>query len=387
MKIRTFKLLILVVVIAFVGIMSVVFIPRIVSAEAGSGGGGGSSGCSQFNYSTCFGAVWRYYRTSSNSVNIPNVGGGSTNVSGCGSTGGFFAYVLVNKNSPGYTTDTSLVRSWKIGPNDGDPNDRSRFFGGWTNYRLLSNPSDPIPINPVGADYSWYSVEKAFAQTKALGQNAGYNWNGNSTLGWFCYRGTSYNLIPSVTSDRTGGEAGEPINVTPRVNNTGSSASYSTYWTISSMAYASGINPPSAGANGTNGGSAAVDTAKPCQYYSGTGASACQFLAASSGTGIYNIGSPSIFTFSTGATWGTTRLILGNYAVGTKACYALSVYSRNEQTGTSQTWAHSAPTCIIISRKPKVQVHGGDVIVGRSFVDGATGSSSGVNTSQTLKYR
>lgn len=374
----------LVALVALVGVLAVVLMPRSVSAEAGSGGGGGSSGCSAFNYSTCFGAVWRYYKTSSNSYAIKNVGAGYTYVNGCASNGGFFAYVLVHKN---YPNDPAQVRSWQIGPANGESGNRSRFFGGWTAYRVASNPSDPIPTNPGSGDYSWYSVEKAFAQTTSLGQGRGYQWNGSSSLGWFCYRGTSYTLTPSVTSDQVGAESQEPVNITPRVNNAGPSASYSTYWTISSMTYASSVTPPTAVATGNNGGLDPPDPARPCSYYTGTGATNCQFLSEAFGTGVFQVGSPSTFSYQSGNTWGTKRFILGDYSVGTKVCYALSVYSRDQQTGTSKRWAHSAPVCTVISKKPKIQIHGGDLIVGRSFVNGAAGQSSGVNTSQTVKVR
>jgi hypothetical protein len=232
---------------------------------------------------------------------------------------------------------------------------------------------------------NWLSLSTAQSHFNTIPNKGGYVFGVN--VAGFCYQDTRYDLTPSLTSNLTGGEAGEPVNVTPRVNNAGPTASYTTYWTISSMTYPSGSNPPTTAVAGSNGGVAAVDTAKPCQYYTGTGASNCQFLSGSSGTGKFAVGSPSSFTYATGTTWGTTRFILGNYPVGTKVCYGLSVYSRNQQTGTSQTWAHSAPVCMVISRKPKVQVHGGDVIVGRSFVGGGTASSADVNTSQTVKYR
>lgn len=123
----SFKGFILVGVIAAIGSFGVILSPQSVSAQAaGPGGGGGSPGCSTGNYATCFGAVWRYYRTSADPYFIPNIGGGSTAVRGCSATGGFFAYVLVNKTAPDNET---LVRSWKIGNQNGQ-NNSSTFFGG-----------------------------------------------------------------------------------------------------------------------------------------------------------------------------------------------------------------------------------------------------------------
>jgi hypothetical protein len=206
---------------------------RTTLAEAGSGGGGGSSGCSAYNYSTCFGAVWRYYKTTSNSYAIKNVGAGYTYATGCAVYGGFFAYVLPHKN---YPHDQSQVRSWQIGPVDGESGNRSEFFGGWTHYRVYSNPSDPIPTNPVnGGDYSWYAVEKAFAQAKNLGQTSGYNWNGSSTLGWFCYQGMDYKLTPSITVTPTISEGQGLVTPLPVVNNGGTTASKDNQWQVTTF--------------------------------------------------------------------------------------------------------------------------------------------------------
>ncbi len=361
MKFHFKKVLTLSLVIVAVGILAFTFAPRFASAEAGPGGGGGSSGCSRGSYSTCYGAVWRYYKTNANSYTIPNVGGGATKITGCSAFGGFFAYVLVNKNDP---NNANLVRSWKIGPNGGIAGDRSIFFGGWTNYRIASNASDPIPINPGSGQYSWYSVKKAFAQTQSLGQNGGYTWDGNSSLGWFCYQGLDFNLVPTITGTPTysdGDSTGaDKATLSPSVKNTGGSSSSSAQWRVVTFQVPPNGSVPSAAINGTS----------PEQYY-GNGA-----VAIASGTGV---------TFPRNVTpINVAQQAIGDYPIGTKLCYALSV---NPVTQSNGSWSHSTPFCIVIAKSPKIQVHGGDIRVGSNFVDQTVGSGSNIITSQTVKNR
>lgn len=337
-------------------VAAIVVTPRSASAAAGSGGGGGSSGCSTFNYSTCFGAVWRYYRTTSNSYPIKNVGAGYTYVQNCASTGGFFAYVLPHRNFP---NDPGQVRSWQIGPVDGESGNRSEFFGGWTRYRVYSNPSDPIPTNPSPGDYSWYSVEKAFAQTRSLGQNGGYSWNGSSTLGWFCYRGLDYNLNPAITGTPSSSEGGSSVNLSPSVNNTGSTTSSTAQWQVNTFTINPGRPVPGGGTSGT----------APAAFY-GNGAT---LISGGSGSRSFPRNTTAV---------NVPQQQIGEYIVGTRICYALSVQPVSH---TSNQWRHSTPFCVIIAKKPKVQVHGGDVSVGKTFVGETASGPRRIVASTTTK--
>lgn len=344
------KVFIISAAIVFLGVSALIFMPRFAAAEAGSGGGGGSSGCSRWSYSTCYGAVWRYYTTSSNTDTIPSVSGGATTVSGCATAGGYFAYVLVNKNGG------SGVRAWSIGPTDGDPDTRSSFFGGQTNYRVYSNPSDPIPLNPNPGDYSWYSVEKAFAQTKALGQNNSYEWNGDSTLGWFCYRGTDFHLTPSIsTNPNNAVTAGGTVTATGVVSNAGPTPSTDVEWRMSQFTVPSG-NPPA-------GGQSSQD---PVAFFArGT-------TTVDSGTGAFPLGPTSY-----------PRLVtIADLPIGTKVCFAMSVRPYDQSTS---NWYHSNPSCVVVSKRPMVQILGGDLRVGVAFAGSLTPSASNIQTSVTIK--
>ena len=61
--------------------------------------------------------------------------------------------------------------------------------------------------------------------------------------------------------------------------------------------------------------------------------------------------------------------------VGSKICFVMSVRQYNQD---ANDWRHSALSCRIVSKSPKVQVKGGDVVVGK-------GASSKIATSITRK--
>ena len=344
--------------IALVGLLT----PQTASADAGPGGGGGQSGCDEFQYSTCYGAVWRYYYTSSDSYAIPNVNpgvNGNTYVTGCGSkTGGFFAYVLVSKWDPG---NASKVRSWKIGPVDGYDGNKSEFFGGWTKYLLYSNPSDTLPNTLAqGGMYSWYAAKTAFDKTVAAGQNNGFAWNGSSQLGWFCYRHADYNLNPVVDVPAVSADPSTTIQVKGTIDNTGSTDSANAAWQLNTFTITPDGNVPNGGDNNI----------EPRTHF-GNGATE---VNSGSGSRVFPA-NPTI------TVWDSTRK-LGELPIGTKVCFALSVKPAGHANA---GWRHSTPDCVVISKKPKVQVLGGDLIVGR----GAAASSvkSKVVTSTTTAFK
>ena len=196
-----------------------------------------------------------------------------------------------------------------------------------------------------------------------------------------------YNLEPSVSVDRTAGEPAETVVVTPRVNNNGSATSRATTWTISTMEYAPGVAVPTTSHVSTNGGVASPpDVNRTCDYFRAQAAKSCSIEAGNRGVGTYSVGSPSTQTQVSGDAWGPKSLVLGDYVAGTRVCYSLSVYSRNEATGTNQQWLYSAPVCVVIAKKPKVQVQGGDLSVGKRFAS-VTGALplANVSTSNSVK--
>jgi hypothetical protein len=214
----------------------------------------------------------------------------------------------------------------------------------------------------------------------------------------------AYTLNPSISLDRSSAEPGESVQVTPRVDSPNSlDASSGTYWAVSSMTYAAGVAIPTTDSIGSNGGVAAVNPAIPCQYYAVQKATNCVTAQDSNGatwngTGSFAVGSPSVYT-GTGKFLLQSQTLATDYPAGTRVCYALSVYSYNHTTGTSQSWAHSAPTCLVIGKQPKAQVLGGDLKVGNGFafngnsgtiplanVDASTSTKSGTTYGSWIEY-
>jgi len=189
----------------------------------------------------------------------------------------------------------------------------------------------------------------------------------------------SYSLAPTIGISRTSGGAGDPVTVTPKVDNSGAGSSSGTIWQISTFTLPAGTTTiPKAGESG------ASDAKAPCDYYVPPGGAGCtvEGSGASSDTGVGNFapGTPSAISSSSGGTWGPKSLTLGDYPSGTLICYALSV--RSESTA-STNWANSAAECVVLGKKPQVQVLGGDLTVGRVF--SGVGETSNVDTSQTIK--
>lgn len=358
MRLRRMPRTLLLGIIIFVGALFVVLAPRPVAAEAGPGGGGGSTGCGGGNFSTCVGAVWRYYKTNSNSYAIKNVGAGYTYATGCASSGGFFAYVLVHKR---YPNDPNQVRSWKIGPVNSS-GDRSIFFGGWTQYRIYSTPGAAAPTNPTNGDYTWYQAKAAFLQTKAQGQNSGFEWDGSSRLGWFCYSGYSFNLTPTISADTPRSEGATTVTISPVMNNAGPTTSSSAAWRVVQFRVDPGGTVPSGASN----------TKTPEVQF---GAGTLDLKVLKSGNTAFAKGTPSPTAVPMSAA--EKKISLGDYKVGTKICFALSVtpYSHSVSSG---NWRHSTPYCIVIAKFPKVQILGNDLFVGK-------GQASTIVTSTSTK--
>lgn len=170
----------------------------------------------------------------------------------------------------------------------------------------------------------------------------------------------NFSLIPNVTSPSGGGNAESDqgsIAVSGTITNNGPTKSRTNVeWQLTQIDY-----PASASIANRAGGTGAT----ACTYF--TSETLCNVL--NSGTESSGFGYPSTQNYS-----GTGNL--SNKALGTQVCFVLSV--RNYQEGASD-WRHSALSCLIINKKPKVQILGGDLWVGR----GAGVSSAQVATGRT----
>lgn len=164
----------------------------------------------------------------------------------------------------------------------------------------------------------------------------------------------NYSLTPRVDSVSPNEiEAGSKMTVTTSVDNVGDVQSQPTQWEITQINVQPGQPVPN-----SSGG---ISGTAPCQsnggapfgnYFSSAGAT-CKNAA--KGSGVFTLGSPS------GSLQPTLNgYDIGDVPVGTKVCFALSVQPRANNDG---NWAHSAPVCTTVGKKPKVQVWGGDVSV------------------------
>lgn len=160
----------------------------------------------------------------------------------------------------------------------------------------------------------------------------------------------NYELTPSVDTDKSGiVEPDTTVKVTPDLGVSGSTTTEDTQWEVSQMIVPVGRTIPGK----------ANSPRAPCGsggYYNTTGIN-CTNIAR--GTAKFNQSDNFISGTNPLRDWS----VLLNYPIGTKICFAFSVQPRSSS---SNDWAHSEPTCVTIGKNPKVQVLGGDLIVGRS---------------------
>ncbi len=180
----------------------------------------------------------------------------------------------------------------------------------------------------------------------------------------------NFNLTPSVSTNTSGAvEAGAIIGVNPSVHNSGTTISTNVAWELNSFRVSPTNNVPTYSNYDSNN--------VPCLFYVGAGVSNCGLASFSSG-GV----SSNTFRFPVGTHNYTARTaVMDDLPAGTKVCYTLSVKPRAHD---SDQWRHSAPACVVIGKRPKVQIHGGDLMVGR-FIGQTGSSSSNVRTSTTVK--
>jgi hypothetical protein len=166
-----------------------------------------------------------------------------------------------------------------------------------------------------------------------------------------------YNLTPTVTVNPSSAiEPGQNVTASPTVSATGGVIATNIAWQLSRFVVPAGRAVPGATANGT----------APTTYY-GNGAT-------NEANGTRN--------FATGATrLADSSKASESLAAGSRICYALSVRPYTNANALNY-WSHSAPSCVVVAKKPKVQVLGADLIVGRATAYN-TARTSNIVTSTT----
>lgn len=177
----------------------------------------------------------------------------------------------------------------------------------------------------------------------------------------------NYELEPILTTtDNSVAEAGSSVHISGKINNAGPTiSSPDTRWQTFQITVTAGNNVPQL-ANTTR---RSPSTVAPCAFYAGPGVTCTPPL--DSGTG--SIGTPS-------GGISERDIIVGDLNIGDKLCFGNSV---QPFSSTSSDWLHSALLCFIVSKKPNINVIGGDVIVGKEGV--LPTDTSNIVTSTTSK--
>lgn len=163
---------------------------------------------------------------------------------------------------------------------------------------------------------------------------------------------SNYGLTPDIQVSASSVTAGGNYSVSGDVSNSGSTGSTGTKWQITKMVYAPGVTPPNFG-----GGRKATN---PCATFRGYQAGSCQSYQ--SGTKNFAIGQSGALGSSTDT---------ANVPVGSSICYLMSV--NTPTPAASPAWGHSALSCVVVGKKPAIQIWGGDLRAGDD-----------VSTSQTV---
>ena len=161
----------------------------------------------------------------------------------------------------------------------------------------------------------------------------------------------NFNLNPTVNGTPSFGESNSTVNLNPTVNNTGSTTSTSANWRLQRFTVPAGQPLPNGATNGT----------APNTHYGYGSTTIAQ------GDRTFPRGVRSV---------GERNEVLPDQPVDTRICYALSV---RPVSHTSNNWRHSNPFCVTISKSPKLQVTGGDIMAGRG--------GDGVITTSTITKR
>ena len=174
---------------------------------------------------------------------------------------------------------------------------------------------------------------------------------------------SNYSLVPSISNVTDGSAIEVPttgLSVIGAVRNNGPTDSRANApWQLTKLRYSKNSPIPQ------KAGGTSVSSSGPCIFFAGE--QACDTVASGTRTYIRNntVNHP-----------GTTDI--DDYPVGTRICFAMSV---RQYTHTTEDWRHSALSCYVVGKKPKVNILGGDLFVGRAIAGAPSPISTRVVTS------
>ena len=174
----------------------------------------------------------------------------------------------------------------------------------------------------------------------------------------------NYSLTPTISSPSSNTvieSDSRTIPVTGRVTNDGPTKSRTNVnWRLSQLKWSPTATPSAP--NPTDVGGTGADV---CTYFTGEIAGSCTDLSSGTEANGYGFGTPThaINNPADSQTYPGTGTIADD-PPGTKICYVMSIQPYSHA---ASDWRHSRLHCLIIGKKPKVQVWGGGIQVGRVF--------------------
>ena len=279
-------------------------------------------------------------------------------------------YLSLEMNELSRTYAQKLIKEKAVTVNgehktvDSNKSDNIGGTGGITGIYSRNNNNQP----PTSYTVKSTDTGKLFCQAAYVTYNKDTSLGGKRTLAdWRCaYVPYNYELTPCIVSGSyaCGGvdvpkEPGESITLVPTVKNTTSTKTKESDWKITSWEVSGSDENIKTPSNSTDNTSS--DT---CATYNSL------YSGKTVGCESYHTGKS---TFSEAETILSSVInkftVPANAELGSRYCFALSInnykYSNNEdqgaQTNKSNQWRHGAPLCIMVTKKPKMQIWGSGV--------------------------
>ena len=233
-------------------------------------------------------------------------------------------------------------------------------LGPWGNYWFGNNTGNynngyfryVLNQEDVGAGFNG---KPAICQSASWGPSSqGGPWKSTTAA---CVRVPyKFNLTTRVDMNSDVTEPGTTIApINPYLTNDGPTKSYDdTAWQVSKFIVAPGKPIPSANDN----------SSAPCAYY----ANGCKSI--NTGNGTYDPGDSLVGQIAS--------YVVEDVPIGSRICFALSVNKYDQNQNDGKSWRHGAPACVMVGKKPKVQVLGGDVATRANINVGLTQKTTGV---------
>lgn len=254
--------------------------------------------------------------------------------------------------------------------------DKSGFSNGWNgntdpkgSFSLGSKETREIGYKKSWSSYSVYDVVqddvgRRLCQSVSWNPSTGNGGGERNSSDWTGVAGGAcvsvpynFRLVPSVAMDSKAVEPGASIDVNPSVRNNGPTKSVdNTRWVVTRFVVRSDAAMPTA----------TTSPLEPCAYYkNGCRTESSDSRSFPEAPNVTPVGTMDNYT-------------VPDIALGSWLCFALSVQPYSSASPGGSNWSHSAPSCVKVGKKPKIQVWGGDVAVRGSIMTATTKKDSGV---------